>query len=649
MSLPGYAGTILYVDLTSSTFTVKPLEPELVRNFVGGWGIMNRLAYDLIPAKVDPLSPDNTIILGTGPFTGTTIPGSAKVFATTKFPVNGAFATAAGGGHFGLMLKTSGYDFVVITGQANKPVYLKIYNDDIELKDASDLWGKDNFATVDELRLRHEPCSVIPIGQAGENLVRFSVTAIDKGGSLGRGGLPAVMGAKKLKAAVAVQGTRGLKVADPQKLHQLVNTLLGRIINWAGRQPLLQKGIGGEFLDWWRDVPLLSNNLTQAHLMTAMERQKMEAFLGEYTKSRKTLACPSCPLGDKEVTRYAGITSYGNCVGDSVFEYTLRSALEGLDKGMEYINLLNKYGIDFMTFEAIASFLIYLYQQGMITSKDSDGLVLKDDLDTVVELAKRIVHRQGFGNILAEGFPAIVNWLGKGKEYANQVKNQGLVRVFDPRLRGLGTMEMTQVINPRGAHVAAGGSPAYLPNRPLSDFARHAQRMGFPQEAIERAVGETTVNIGRYSKCSEDWYSVFNCLGLCNRAMVNRFYHIDTLAELYSAVTGIKTTPQELMKAADRAYTLYKVLNVRAGFRRQDDTPPEVWFRPLNVGGQEYQMTDYFKTTSITRDDFNKLLDDYYHERGWDRKTGIPSPQKLRELGLEDIAHDLEKQTQELQ
>lgn len=648
MSFSGYAGNVLYVDLSTSTITTKPLNPELIKTYIGGWGIMNKLAYDLIPPMTDPLSPQNVIILGTGPFTGTIVPGSGKVFATTRFPVNGALATASGGGHFGLMLKASGYDYVVIAGKATKPVYLKIYNDDVELQDAGNLWGKDSFTTVDELRLRYEPCSVIPIGQAGENLVRFSITAIDKGGSLGRGGLPAVMGSKKLKAVVAVQGTKGLKIADYKKLHRLVNTLLGRIINWSGWQPLLEKGIGSEFLEWWGDVPLLSDNLTQVHLMTPAERQKLESFRKEYEKSRKTLACPSCPLGDKEVTKYAGITSYGTCVGDSVFEYTLRSALEGLDKGMEYMNLLNKYGIDLMTFESIVSFVIYLYQKGIITTRDTDGLVLRDDLDTIIELIKMIAYRQGFGNVLAEGFSGIISWLGKGDEYANQVKGQGMIRVFDPRLRGLGTMELTQVVNPRGAHVAAGGSPSYLSNRPLSDFTRHAQRMGFPEGAIKRAVGETTVNIGRYLKCSEDWYSVFNCLGLCNRAMVNRFYHVNILAELYSAITGINITPAQLMEAADRAYTLYRVLNVRADFGRKDDTPPEVWFRPLNVGKQHYQMTDYFKTASLTKEDFGRILDDYYDERGWDKKTGAPTPKKLRELGLKDIARDLEKQKQEL-
>jgi aldehyde:ferredoxin oxidoreductase len=641
MSFPGYAGDILYVDLTTETTISQPLAPESIQTFIGGWGIMNKLAYDLIPSRTDPFSPQNAIILGTGPFTGTIVPGSGKVFTTTKFPVNGAFATAAGGGHFGLSLKTSGYDYLVITGKASKPVYLKIHNNNVEFHDARKLWGKDNFTTVDELRLRYEPCSIIPIGQAGENLVRFSITFIDKGGTLGRGGLPAVMGAKNLKAIVAAQGTKGIKVANYRQLHQLVHTLMGRINAWAGRQPLLERGIGGQFLESWGDIPRLTNNLTQAHIMNPTERQKLEDFLNDYQKHRKTLTCASCPLGDKEVTRYGGVVSYGNCVGDPVSEYALKSALEGLDKGMEYINLLNKYGIDFMTFEAIASFLIHLYRKGVISARETDGIALEDNPDTIVRLITMIAYRQGFGNILADGFPAILKWLGKGQEYANQVKNQGLVRVFDPRLRGLGTMEMTQVTNPRGAHVAAGGSPAYLSNRPPSDFVRHAQRMGFSEQAIKRAATETNVNIGRYLKCSEDWYSVFNCLGLCNRAMVNRFYHVNTLAELYSAITGINTTAAELMKAADRAYTLYKVLNVKAGFGRKDDSPPKVWFQPLKVGEKEYQMTNYFKTAPITRGSFNRLLDDYYDERGWDKKTGIPTPQKLVELGLEDIAHDL--------
>ena len=162
--------------------------------------------------------------------------------------------------------------------------------------------------------------------------------------------------------------------------------------------------------------------------------------------------------------------------------------------------------------------------------------------------------------------------------------------------------------------------------------------MGAPEEAVKRIVGATSFNPGRLSRYSEDWYSLFNCLSLCNRAWVNRFYHVKTITELYSAVTGIETTPAELMRCAERAWNVFKLLNVRAGFSRKNDEAPAAWFKPLKAKDDDYAMTDYYKTKTLTKQDMEGFLDDYYDERGWDIKTGIPTPQKLKELELYDEA-----------
>ena len=241
MSTYGFAGKILYVDLTSGKTRTEPLDKDLIKKYIGGRGINHKLAHDLIPADTDPLSPENLIILGAGPFSGTVLPGCTELVATTKFPLNNAFATASGAGRFSLMLKTAGYDHVVISGKAKKPVYLKICDNDVELCDASDLWGKDSCDTTDELRKRHEPCSIIPIGQAGENLVKASVTMIDKVGTLGSGGFPAVMGSKNLKAMVAVEGSHGIKIMDRKRFMKIVEGLLERMNTFESPTRLLWK------------------------------------------------------------------------------------------------------------------------------------------------------------------------------------------------------------------------------------------------------------------------------------------------------------------------------------------------------------------------------------------------------------------------
>ena len=290
-----------------------------------------------------------------------------------------------------------------------------------------------------------------------------------------------------------------------------------------------------------------------------------------------------------------------------------------------------------MNFSSILSMVTELYREGVITKQDTGGIELKTDIETALKLAKMTAYREGFGQVLAEGPAEAAHRIGRGaEEYIVHIKSHNVIR--DPRLNGLGTMEFEQITTPRGAHIAAGGSPSWDPGRPVEDFLRHGERMGIPESGLKRAVGPTTFNPGRYSRYSEDWYSLFNCLSLCNRAQVNRFYHVKTIAALYSALTGIDSTPVQLMKASERAWTIGKLLNTREGFDRKADKIPEAWFKPLVREGKEYRITDYYATHTLTREDVERFLDDYYDERGYDRQSGLPSREKLKELGLESMA-----------
>lgn len=616
MPFPGYAGSVLYVDLTRGTARTEALPQRLVELFLGGYGINNRLAYDLIPPDRDPLVPENCIILGAGPFSGTLVPGSAKVLVTTKFPLNNAFATAVGGGGFALRLKSAGYDHVVISGKAPQPVFLKIAEDSVELKNARHLWGKDNFETTDELRSHFEPCSIIPIGQAGENLVKLSLSLMDKASTLGRGGLPAIMGAKNLKAIVVVQGNHPVRVADPAKFMKLINELHERVMRWQGRQPLLEAGLA-----FTTDCSL---------------HQPSPQIMEIHKALRKVLACPSCPVGEKSKVRltqgeYAGLTAYMTHLW--MEELGREKPAEAYAQAIKLNDTLDRYGLCNMTFTHLFFLFCRLYQEEIITREDTGGLELKPDLDTALTLARMTAYREGLGDTLAEGPLGAIQRIGRGAEkYLEHIKGQSIV--LDPRLTTLGTMEFDQIVNPRGAHVASGGSPSYDPGRPPGDFARHAERMGASPEAIKRAVSPAAVNIGRYTKFGEDWNALFNSLGMCGRAFVNRFYHIDTITQLYSALTGREVSPPYLMKAAERAWNLGKLLNVRAGFTRQDDQPPSTWTQPLERGGRKHRIQDYFQGTPLTWEDLQKLIDDYYAERGYDVRSGVPLSEVLADLGL---------------
>lgn len=647
MGIPGYAGSILYVDLTSGDIKKEPLGVEMVKTYIGGAGINNKLAYDLIPLDIEPLSPRNAIIIGTGPFNGTIIPGCSQVMIIYKSPLNNSFPHSNGGGCFSQYLKSSGYDHLVITGCSDRPVYLKVHDEDVAICDAGDLWGKDVFETTDELRRRHEPCSIIPIGQAGENLVSISVTQIDKGGTVGSGGLCAVMGSKKLKAIVAVRGSKGITVADPKRLQRLVDELLVRIKSYHLRDEMMRGGAMTMTSGWVPEGVLM--RASSVFLPYPPDVKELQAQIYELHKqSRKKIACVTCPMSDKDRLDVAehGIVTYDTAVFAAGAIMTASPALGHRAQGspseryvaaLRFFDMVNRYGIERVySFEGLVDFAVTLYEDGVITKAETNGLELNREYDTLLKLTEMVALRKGFGDILADGVVGAARRIGREAERYVQNVIKGQFVIFDPRVSGLGPMQFEMMVYPgRALGVAAAmGAPSYSPGWPMKELLKQAERCGVPQEAIGRIFGGDSFNVGQLSKHGEDFFNLFNMFGQCHRLYISRFYSLKILAELYSAVTGIEVTPGDLKQASERVWNLWKLLNCKAGFDRKDDEPPEIWFKPLKGVDKEYHLKDYFGTTTLTRQDVEQLLDDYYDERGWDKKTGIPTTRKLEELGL---------------
>jgi len=657
MGLQGYAGNILYVDLTNSSIRSEPLDAELVRTYIGGAGINNKLAHDLIPPDVGPLSPQNAIIIGTGPFNGTMIPGSSEVMVIHKSPLNSSFPHTNGGGHFSHFLKSSGYDHLVITGRSDKPVYLKIHDEDVAICDATDLWGMDVFETTDKLRQRYEQCSVIPIGQAGENLVNISVTQIDKGGTLGSGGLCAVMGSKKLKAIVAVRGTKGITVADPKRLQKLVDEILTRVRDYHLRDEMMQGGAMTMTSGWVPEGTLAKNS---SILMPFPPNAKeVQAEIYELHKqSRKKIACITCPMSDKDRLNLSerGMVTYDTAVfavgaimtASPAFGHRAEgSPLDRYADALHFFDLTNRYGIDRVySFQGLIDFMVTLYEERIITKEDTGGMELNREFDTLLNLAKMTALREGFGDILADGVISAARRLGRGVEEYVQNVIKGQFVILDPRISGLGPMQFEMMVYPgRSLGVAAAmGAPSYSPGWPMKELLKQADRCGVPEETLGRIFTEKSFNVGRLAKHGEDFFNLFDMFGQCHRLYISRFYSIGMLAELYSAVTGIEVTPTDLKLASERVWNLWKLLNYRAGFDRKDDEPPKIWFQPLKGVDKEYILKDYFGTTPLTKKDLGCFLDDYYDERGWDKDTSLPTARKLRELGLDSLVSDVGKQ-----
>jgi len=654
MELWGYARRILYVDLTNGNIKQEPLDVEMTRAYLGGAGINIKLAYDLIPPGVKPLSPENTIIIGTGLFSGTMIPGASQVMVIYKSPLNGAFICGYGGGRFSHFLKSSGYDHVVITGRSEQPVYLKI-GESIELCDAGDLWGMDSFKTVDETRRRHEPCSVIPIGPSGENLVNISVTHIDKGGTLGSGGLAAVMGSKKLKAIVVTQGTRSIDVADRHRLLRLVDHILDGMKDLPLRNEIVQTGRMSWSSRRMEEGVITKNSSAIEPYPPDIEDVKAAVY-ELHKRSRRRIACATCPMADKDridMPEY-GLVTYDTGIMARMAIMTASSAFAYSDRdtpsdrymdALRYHDLMNRYGIDrTYSFEGLIDFVTTLYEERIITKEDTGGIELNRRLETVLELVKMTALRKGFGDILADGVLGAARKIGRnaGKYVQNVVKGQFIL--FDPRLRQLGPMQFEQLVYPGRplSHGGMMGSATNSPNSPIYQIVEEAEHCGVPQEAMDRIFTSNSFNVGRLTRHGEDYFGLFNMLGLCHMSYISRFYNMKTLAELYSVVTGIDASPDDLKLASERVWNLWRVLNYRAGFNRRDDEPPGIWFQPLKGVDREHYLEDYYGTDRLTKEDVAGYLDDYYGERGWDKEAGIPTRQKLAQLGFKSIVQDVE-------
>jgi aldehyde:ferredoxin oxidoreductase len=642
MEIGGYAGKILYVDLTSGKISKELLDPEMAEQFIGGFGIGFRLAYDIIPPKCDALSPENAIIIGGGPFTGTPVPGAGEVLATFKAPLTGGIATGTGGGHFGFMLKSSGFDHLVISGRAPKPVYVRVFDGGAEICDASDIWGKlDGYDTVDELRSRHEPCSIIPIGPAGEHMVKISVAFIDKGGSIGYCGLPAVMGSKNLAAMVAQMGTHSIRVADRVRLLRWIDQMLEDIMSYPRRRDLIDGGTFTMIAPWMGARGRMSKNSTVKDLTPApfsgIELDKISR------RHRRTLACPGCPQGEKDrvdmpdgslspkiayMTDFMRAPSWGATKIEDAY-----------DRAIFMDDMMDRLGVCSLNWGPTRNLMVALQEQGILTKDDTGGMELSEtDFETNLKLVRMTAYREGFlGDLMAEGAWRAAQKIGHGAE--QQVMHiKGAAPIVDAREDSWNTMQMSNMVYPGRPHSAPGGIGIYVSGRSVAAHMREAVRIGVTEEDVERIFDEKGYNVGRLLKHAYDWYSLFNCFGQCHRLYIHRFHSIEGMVQMYSAITGIKITAAELLKKGERVWNLGRILNARCGFSRRDDRAPDKWFQPLKgTDGKEYPLMDYFGTKVITREDTEKALDDYYDESGWDIQKGVPTKKKLLELGLEDF------------
>lgn len=621
----GYMGKVLHVDLASGEWEVKSLDLDAARDYLGGLGLNAWLMEKTYVTATDPLSPDNPIILGAGPLVATGSPGAAKIVATTRFPSNGTISESVGSMGFALNLKGAGFDHVVITGRAKRPVALVLDNERVSTNDAREVWGRDIFETTDALKKSYggRGSSVIAIGPAGENQVTFSLALVDKASTIGRGGLGAVMGSKNLKAIVAT-GDQRPKIHDPKGLKNLLSGIRERLKRFKNHTRVLELGIMENFDNYIQQLSAY-RNFTQT-----FSPQKAAALYGPDVYRRlkiERFGCPSCFTPDKdrlEVTEgpHTGFKTTTTSYFSTYYighRFDLNHPADET-ASLRFVDRLDRMGLDMFTLGGMLDFLITLYEDKKLDPARFD-LPLRRDAETVSQWAEAVASREGSADILARGWRSLLCELGEEYQSDAPVIKDCEV-LWDPRLVGLGTMEFEQVISLKGARSASGGSPTYVPgqaeeNLPL--FRSHLNRMGADEKAIDRIMDSPLgFNVGRMTRYAEDWYTIMSCLGICNRHFINRFYSYQLCRNLFSAITGFALDEDHLRRAAERIWNTLKRLNQNEGFGPQDDRPPEIWFRPMvGAEGQTLLLRDYFGKSELSREDITRLTEDYYDERGW--------------------------------
>jgi aldehyde:ferredoxin oxidoreductase len=547
------------------------------------------------------------------------------------------------------MIKAAGYDAVVITGKAPKPVYLLI-QDDPEICDATGIWGLDLCEATKALWEKHNFCSVHTIGTAGENLVKFSFGMVDKRSSLGRGGLGAVMGSKNLKAVVARAGSKGIKIYDPKRFMKIVNELYKPMVEDQLRQAWREHGVLIGWPSWAKTGFAYKNASKYLTEKDAVKLYDPAEFYKTIVKTR--LACATCPVGDKgRFDIVAGEFSRREVLAAELLQEIVSTAIK-MEIGTDYnkrlvlLDTADRYGIDILELAWLLDWAVELQERGILTKKDTDGMELKRDFNTTMTWMEKISKREGFGDILAEGWIGAIKRISRGCEkYAIHCK--GLAPAFLEGRVNFGPEAFEETINSRGATAVTAESPAILPMKPLDKVWRHCDRMNLSEEVKDKIFEvPDEFDLPLFTRRVEDWFQFYTALGICARQQIQQRYNFLSMCNLYLAATGIDISEQEILGVGERIINLVRGINALAGLSRKDDKVPDRWFVPLETI-EEPKITrplmDYYRTRELSKDDTEEILNKYYADRGWDVEKGVPTKEKLLELGLGDIAERLWK------
>jgi aldehyde:ferredoxin oxidoreductase len=618
----GYTGKVLRINLSDKTAQEEPLPEETARDFIGGAGFGIKYLFDEVKPGTDPLGPDNILVFAPGPFTGAGVPCASRMAVTARSPLTGAVGMALSGGEFPTEIKYAGWDAIIIQGKADRPTYLSIRGKDVRFHNADCCWGTLTFDCQQIIKneLHDQNFRICCIGPAGENLVKIAAI-INERRAVGRKGLGAVMGSKNLKA-IAIRGTEPVAVASEEKYKPARTALLQAF----KASPVLYSEFSQHGTPMVVDLTGAMGVLPAKNWTATGEFVPIEGIGRDAQAARKVGRehCHDCPVGCSQLKLartgpYAGILTEGPDF-ETVYSFGSGVGIDQVDPIIAADRLADELGLDTISAGVTISFAMELFEKGILTLEDTDGLEVRFGNDqAMMELLRKMAFRDGIGDLLADGSLAAAKKIGRGTEkYAMQVKGLELpgydVRAL--KAHGLG----------------------YATSYTGADHCRgyaFQEVFGVPIPwAVDRFAVEGK---GKLTIWNQDVRAAtLDCAPMC--AFLLDMAVPDTACEntarLMEAVTGLAFTPEEVMKVGDRLNNLARAFNAREGFTRADDTLPErLMTEPLQAGASKGHM--------ISRQDLDTMLDEYYSLRGWDVATGTPTRAKLADLGLAYVADAL--------
>jgi aldehyde:ferredoxin oxidoreductase len=619
----GYAGKQLRISLNNRKVTVENIDPKVLRRYLGGVGYAARILYDELKKGIDPLSKANKLIFATSPLSLNRIPGGGSVMVCFKSPLTNAWSESRCGTDFGPDLKRAGCDALIIEDRSEKPVYIVINDDDIEIKPAEHLTGKSISEKMKMIReqLDDQKISVMCIGPAGEKLVKIAVAMSDQRAA-GRCGVGAVMGSKNL-IGIAVKGSKEVRVAQPEKLKEAIKKAMKAVRENEVAAGFKEHGTTGEMVpnDAAGDWP--TKNWHSNHW------GKAEKIYDEFYNNKliKNHGCyRGCPIACGRIAevkegKYKTPVHEGSEY-ESLSAFTAFVLNDNIDAAIHATYLCNEYGIDTISAGAITAFAMECYEHGVIEKKDIGDLDLSwGNPDALPELVRLISMREGIGDILAEGVKTASEKLGKGsEEFA--IHGKGLEAPAHDARSGKALAVTYGTANRGMCHIHPLEGMAYDSGK--FDFGM--VKYGLPDPNTVHRWDEK--GKGKSVKILQDGLIVPDILSTC-KFFLYAGLNIDNYADMLSALTGWEIDGWELLKVGERVTNLQRLFNMREGFGRNDDLIPERVRKIPSFGIYKDEQRCAIK-------DYEGMLNEYYEARGWDLITGKPSKGKLRELGLEE-------------